>query len=116
MEIEDFDFEEVVTKIMIEARRKMARQDVAQQAVERVVGRVGQFNGNDVPNFLRAYNAEMTERGVDEATMLDFFCRVVVVSMHKQVKELREVHESWKSFDGALLEARVGGIKRKGST
>ena len=25
--------------------------------------------------------------------------------MHKEVKELREAHESWESFEGALLEA-----------
>jgi hypothetical protein len=105
MEMEDFDFEEVVAKIMMEARRTMATRDVAQQAVERVVGQVGRFNGNDVPNFLRPYNAEMTERGVDEPTKRDFFCRVVAASMYKEVKELRGAHESWESFQRALFEA-----------
>ena len=102
---EDFDFVEMMAKIVMDAKRKKARRDAAQQAVERAVGLVGRFNGNDVPNFLRAYNAEMTEWGVDEATRLDFFCQVAAVSRYEEVKELRETHESWESFEGALLEA-----------
>ena len=47
---------------------------MAQQAVERVVDRVGRFNGDDVPRFLEAYNAEMTKRGMDEAMRLEYFC------------------------------------------
>ena len=47
----------------------------------------------------------MTELDMDEAMSLEYFCRVVVVSTHKEVKELREAHESWESFEGALLEA-----------
>ena len=50
MEMEDFDFAEMMTKIVMDARRKKARRDVAKQAVERVVGRVGRFNGEEVPN------------------------------------------------------------------
>ena len=85
---EDFDFAEMMAKIMMEAERKKARRDAAQQAVERVVDRVGRFNGDDVPKFLRAYNAEIIEWGVDEATRLEYFCRVVAVSTHKEVKEI----------------------------
>ena len=66
MEMEDFDFAEMMTKIVMDARRKKARRDVAKQAVERVVGRVGRFNGDEVPKFLRAYNAEMTKWGVEK--------------------------------------------------
>jgi hypothetical protein len=56
---EDFYFEEMVTKLMMEAERKMARQEVAQQAVIRVVGRAGRLNRDDVPFFLEAYKEEM---------------------------------------------------------
>ena len=101
---EDFDFAEMMAKIVMDAERKKARRDEAQQAVERVVDLVGRFNGKEVPNFLRAYDAEMTEMGVDKATMIDFFCRVVAVSRYEEVKELRETHESWVSFEGVLLE------------
>ena len=102
---EDFDFEEMMAKIVMEAGRKMAKRDAAQQAVERVVDRVGRFNGDDVPRFLEAYDAEMTEWGVDEAMRLEYFRRVAAVSVHKEVKELQEAHESWESFEGALMEA-----------
>ena len=102
---EDFDFEEMMAKIMMDARRKKARRDAAQQAVERVVDRVGRFNGDDVPRFLEAQDAEMAKGGVDEAMRLEYFPRVAAVSVHKEVKELREAHESWVSFEGALLEA-----------
>ena len=78
---ENFDFAEIIAKIVMDAERKKARRDAAQQAVERVVGLVGQFNGNDFPKILRAYNTEMTEWGVDEATRLDFFCRVAAMSV-----------------------------------
>ena len=54
---------------------------------------------------MRAYNAEMMKRDADEATRLEYFCRVVAVPIHKEVKELREAHDSWVSFEEALLEA-----------
>ena len=65
---EDFDFAEMMAKIVMDAERKKARRDAAQQAVERVVGLVSRFNGKEVPKFLRAYDADMTRMGVDNAT------------------------------------------------
>ena len=115
MEDGDFDFEEMMAKIMMDVERKKVRRDAVQQAVERVVGRVGWFNGDDVPKILVAYNAEMTERGVDEAMRLDFFCRVANVSMQNEVKKLREAHKSWESFEGALVEM-YGYKKPKGQS
>ena len=55
---EDFDFAEMMAKIVMDADQKKAMRDAAQLTVERVVGRVGRFNGNDVPKILGAYNAE----------------------------------------------------------
>ena len=49
---EDFDFAEMMAKIVMDAERKKTKQDAAQQAVERVVGRVGRFNAEDVPKIL----------------------------------------------------------------
>ena len=105
MEMEDFNFAEMMAKIVMDAGRKKARRDASQQAVARVVDRVDRFKGDEDPKILTAYNAEMTKWGVDEATRLEYFCRVVAVSMHEEVKELRKVHESWESFEEALLEA-----------
>ena len=102
---ENFDLAEMMAEIVVKAERKRARRDAAQQAVERVVNRVGRFDGKEVLKFLRAYDAEMAKMGVDEAMRLDFFCRVAAESKYKWVKELREAHESWESFEGALLEA-----------
>ena len=59
---------------------------MAQQAGESVVDRVGRFNGDEVPKILRAYNAEMTEWGVDEAMRLEYFCRAVAASTHEEVE------------------------------
>ena len=105
MEMEEFDFAEMMAKIVMDARRKKRRRDAAQQVVKTVVGRVGWFNGNAVPKFLRAYHAKMTKWGVDEATGLEYFCRVLSVSMQKEIKEPREAHDLWEFFEGALLEA-----------
>ena len=102
---EDFDFAEMMAKIVMDAERKKVRRDAAQQAVERVVGRVGRFNGDDVPKNLGGYNAEMTDTGMDEAMRLDFFCPVANVTMHNEGKKLREAHESWESFEGDFVEA-----------
>ena len=51
---EDFDFTEIMAKIVMDIERKKVRRDAAQQAVQRVVDLVGRFNGNEVPKFLRA--------------------------------------------------------------
>ena len=85
---EDFDFEEMVAKLVVEAERKMERRDAAQQVVERVVGRADRFNGDDVPNFLETYNGGMDARGVEEALRLEYFCRGVAEPIHAEVKEL----------------------------
>ena len=92
------------------------RREAAQQAIERVVERVGRFNGDKVPFYLEAYNAEMEVRDVDEALRLEFFCRVVAVRMHGEVKELREAHVSWEAFEEALLQTYGGRPKSRGKT
>jgi hypothetical protein len=111
--MEDFDFEEMAAKIMMEAERKMARRDAAQQAVKRVVGRAGRFNEDSVPSFLEAYNSEMDARGVENTLRLEYFCRVVADPIHAEIMELRNAHGSWESFEGALLEA-CGHAKPEG--
>ena len=96
---------EAMSKMMMEFSRKGKRQDAAQQAVESVVERVGYFNGAEAQKFLYAYNIEMDSRGVNEAMKLEYFCWVVAEPIHKEVKELREAHDSWVTFEEALLEA-----------
>jgi hypothetical protein len=103
----------VAAKIMMEAERKMARQDAAQQAVGRVVGRAYWLNGDDVPKFLEAYNGEMDARGVEDALRLEYFCWVVADPIHAEVKELRNAHGSWESFvvsrsDQGLVRGGMG--------
>ena len=73
-----------------------------------MVNRVRRFNGDKVPSYLEAYNAKMVARDVDEALRLDFFCRVVAVQMHSEVRELRKAHNLWEAFEEALLEAYRG--------
>ena len=85
--------------------REGKRRNEAQQAVERVVERVGYFNGAEVQNFLEVYNGEMDLRGVDEAMRREYFCRVVAQPIFKAIKELLEAHDLWVTFEKALLEA-----------
>jgi hypothetical protein len=63
---------------------------------------------------LEAYNGEMDARGVQDALRLECFCRVVADPIYAEVKELRNAHGSWESFEGALLEA-CGYAKPEGS-
>mgnify|MGYP000167333026 CR=1 FL=1 len=80
-----------------------------------MVGRVGRFNGDEVPKILRVYNAEMTKWGTDEAMRLEYFCQLVAVSMYEELKELQEPHESLESFEGALLGAyRYAKLEHRG--
>ena len=75
------------------------RREAAQRAIERVVERVDRFN------------PEMEAQEVDEALRLEFFCRAVAVRMHAEVKELREAHSSWESFEEALRQAYEQPLK-----
>ena len=70
-----------------------------------MVERVRYFNGAEVQNFLKVYNGEMDSRGVDEAMRREYFCRVVDQPIFKAMKELLEAHDSWVTFEKALLEA-----------
>ena len=63
---------------------------------------VSRFNGDKVPSYMQAYNEEMGERGVDDALRLEFFCRIMTPRVYEEVKELREAHSSWESFERAL--------------
>ena len=96
---------EAMSNMMMEFLREGNRRSAAQQAVDRVVERVGYFNGAEAQKFLYAYNIEMDSRGVNEAMKLEYFCWVVAEPIHKEVKELREAHDSWVTFEKGLLEA-----------
>ena len=86
--MEEEDFTEVMARIVMDFVRKKERREVAQQGVESVVARVGCFNEDEVPNFWRAYNAEIMKWGMCEATRLEYFFQVAVVSIDKEVKDL----------------------------
>ena len=103
--MDEQDFTEMIARMVMSFSKERERGDTTQQAVESVVQEDGRLNGDNVPKFLRAYNAEMRKRDVDVATRLEYFCRVVAVLIHKEVKELREAHDSWLSFEEALLMA-----------
>ena len=94
-----------MTKRMMEFLREGKRRNEAQQVVERVVERMSYFNGAEVHNFLEVYNGEMDSRGVDEAMRREYFFRVVAQPILKDVKKLLESHDSWVTFEKALLEA-----------
>ena len=77
MEFEDDDFAQIVAEAVREFGRVTAERKVAQRAFESMVERVGLFNGDKVPFYLEAYNAEVEVQGVNDALRLEFFCRVV---------------------------------------
>ena len=68
---EDFDLAEMMAKNVMDAEWKKARRDAAQQAVERVVGRVDRFNAEDVPKILGAYKAGRRRERREEASEYD---------------------------------------------
>ena len=105
MESEDDDSAEMVAEVVLEFGGAVMRREAAQRAIERVVERVSRFNGNKVPFYLEAYNAEMEAEVVDATLRMEFFCRVVAVWMHAEVKALREAHSSWEAFEEALRQA-----------
>ena len=47
----------------------------------------------------------MDVRGVNDALMLEFFCRIAAPRIYTKVKELREAYSSWGTFKEALLRA-----------
>ena len=65
---------------------------------------VNHFNEDNVPNVLKAYKAKMSHQEVNEPMRLQCFLRVVGVSMYEEVKRLQKAHDSWESFEEALLE------------
>ena len=95
---------EAMSRRMMEFLREEKRRNEAQQAVDKVVERMSYFNGAEVQSFLKVYNAEMDSRGVDKAMRLEYFCRVVSQPIFKDVEELLEAHDSWATFEKALLE------------
>ena len=66
--MEEQDFVEVMTRIVMDFRRAKLKRDAVQYAVECVVVRLGHFNGDRVPFHLEAYNEGC--RGGDDARVL----------------------------------------------
>ena len=94
-----------MAEVVIGFGRVTARREATQQAIECVVERVIRFNGDKVPFYMEAYNAEMDVRGINDALRLEFFCRVAAPRIHAEVKELGEAHSSWETFEEALWHA-----------
>ena len=105
MELEEDDFAVILAKVVREFGRMMTKREAAPQTVECVVERVDRFNGDKVPFYMEAYNAEMDVRGVNDVLRLEFFCRVATPRIHAGVKELGEAHSSWEAFEEALWRA-----------
>ena len=102
-----------MSKMMMEFSREGKTRHAAQQAVESMIKRVGFFDGGKVQKFLKAYNAEMDSRGVEEAMRLEYFCRVVAEPIFEEIKEIQKTHDSWVSFKEALRES-YGYEEQKG--
>mgnify|MGYP000406178465 FL=1 len=80
---------QMMERTLMDLGRAKLKRDAVQQVVQCVVDRVGRFNRDRVDRFyLEAYDAKMTARDVDEAIRLEYFCQVVAVGMHGEVKEL----------------------------
>ena len=73
MELEDDDFMQIVSEVVREFGQVTTKREATQPTVECMVKRVVLFNGNKVPFYLEAYNAEMGVRSVNDALRLTFF-------------------------------------------
>ena len=102
MESENGDYVEIVAEVMRKFERVVMEREEAQRATERVVERVGRFNGDKVPFYMEAYNAEMEAQEIDAALRLGSFCRVATPRIYAEVKELAEALYSWEVFGEAL--------------
>ena len=47
----------------------------------------------------------MDSKGVNEAMRLEYFCQVLAELIFKNVKEFLDAHDSWETFEEALLAA-----------
>ena len=74
MESEDDDFAEMVAKVVLEFGRAVIRREATQRAIERVVERVGRFNGDKVPfypgSLQRGNGSTRGRRGVEARILL----------------------------------------------
>ena len=78
----------MMSRMMIRFVEEIEEREAAQHVVKSVVVKVGRFNGDKVPRFLKAYTAEMNQRDRHEVERLKCFCRVVVMPMYEEIKKL----------------------------
>ena len=72
---------------MLQEQRAMS--EIA-AAVERLVQRIGQFNGKDVSRYLRDYKAEMIRCGISEGLQVTSFNRVATDGLQASIHRLRQ--------------------------
>ena len=86
MELEEEEFAQILAEVVSEFGRVTEKREATQQAIECVVERVVRFNGDKVPIYMEAYNAEMDVRSVNDALRLEFFCRVMAPRICAKVR------------------------------
>ena len=53
--------------------------------------------------FFKGLQCGDDKENVDEAMGLEYFCWVVAIRIYEEMKELQEAHDSWMSYEEALL-------------
>ena len=51
---------------------------------------------------MEAYNTDMDVRCINDGVRLEYFYRFAAPRIYKEVKELKEAHSSWETFEEAL--------------
>ena len=81
-------------------------------AVERLVRRNGEFNGNDVSRYLRDYKGEMMRCGIPEGLQVISFSRVATDELQERIYKIRQQNSTWgsnsKTTTVQMVSLRIG--------
>ena len=94
---------------MIQSQERATTLQRIDHAIDRLVEKIGLFEGKNISKFLQVYVTEMGSKGLNQHDAQMNFVRMVELSLRNRVSELATSSNDWVAFEQALLNEYMLG-------
>ena len=94
---------------MIQSQERATALQRIDHAIDRLVEKIGLFEGKNISKFLQVYVTEMGSKGLNQHDVQMNFVRMVELSLRNRVSELATSSNDWVAFEQALLNEYMLG-------
>ena len=99
---------QMIERMMQSQERATALQRI-DHAIDKLVEKIGLFEGKNITKFLQVYVTEMGSKGLNQHDVQMNFVRMVELPLRNRVSELATSSNDWVAFEQALLNEYMLG-------